>query len=269
MKGAPKPIPSAERLSKSNRASGSVRTLGFIRSLGASLGVHGAVFVALVIALPLGFLTWGRQQKSQPTGHVIAMGPVLNEPAPFAEVPPEEAVPETQAESLPEPELIDVPWTRFVKRFGVEEERFEDPLGRPPVLELAWTLVQPPGVAEEPMGETAVLDDVPDPVDPEELIPDSEENRASGARKPISTPSPSYPRAAIQRGQEGSVVCELHVSASGKVTHVEVVQSSGYELLDSAAKKALGKWVFEPSEADEGAEIVLRHDVVFRLDEKS
>lgn len=60
-------------------------------------------------------------------------------------------------------------------------------------------------------------------------------------------PAPTYPYVALQRGYEGEVTLIIAVNKSGLPDDVEVAQSSGYGILDSAAVKAVKKWKFEPA----------------------
>lgn len=55
-----------------------------------------------------------------------------------------------------------------------------------------------------------------------------------------------YPRSALRNRQSGTVVLEVSLSASGEVTDVEVVQSSGHRSLDRAARKDVKRWTFAP-----------------------
>jgi periplasmic protein TonB len=61
---------------------------------------------------------------------------------------------------------------------------------------------------------------------------------------------PSYPMAAAQRGEQGTVVLLIHVTAEGVVTDVEVARSSGFPTLDRAASDAVQTWHFLPSIKD-------------------
>ena len=56
-----------------------------------------------------------------------------------------------------------------------------------------------------------------------------------------------YPPAARQRGLEGVVLLSLELSATGKVTAVTVLTSSGHPILDAAACRAAWKWRFAPA----------------------
>ena len=62
-----------------------------------------------------------------------------------------------------------------------------------------------------------------------------------------SCPKPVYPRMARMRGQEGRVVLTASVAADGRVTGVNVTQTSGHSLLDRSAVQTVSGWVFEPA----------------------
>jgi protein TonB len=55
---------------------------------------------------------------------------------------------------------------------------------------------------------------------------------------------PVYPIEAEIHGEHGSVVLVIHVSESGMATGADVLESSGYEVLDQAAVTAVRKWHF-------------------------
>jgi len=61
---------------------------------------------------------------------------------------------------------------------------------------------------------------------------------------------PPYPELARRRGQEGKVIVLAHIDAEGKITDVDVAQSSGHFLLDEGAKNAIRRWRFTPSRKD-------------------
>jgi protein TonB len=62
-----------------------------------------------------------------------------------------------------------------------------------------------------------------------------------------STPEPEYPAAARRERQEGVVLLAVEVSAQGRPTEVVVKRSSGFELLDRSAVRAVRRWRFEPA----------------------
>jgi protein TonB len=63
----------------------------------------------------------------------------------------------------------------------------------------------------------------------------------------LRNPAPDYPAAAQKRGLEGKVVLKVHVLASGQPDNVSVAKSSGHQILDDAALKAVTQWAFAPA----------------------
>ena len=85
---------------------------------------------------------------------------------------------------------------------------------------------------------------------------------------PLATPRPSYPRLAVRAGEEGSVLCRLHLDVQGSVVEVDIVESSGHDLLDRAAKDAVAGWRFEPRRVDgRPVTALVLHRITFRLTE--
>lgn len=62
-------------------------------------------------------------------------------------------------------------------------------------------------------------------------------------------PAPAYPDLARRRGYHGSVRLAYIVLPNGSVGHVKVLASSGYDILDQAALKAVASWHFIPEPA--------------------
>ena len=63
--------------------------------------------------------------------------------------------------------------------------------------------------------------------------------------------APAYPRPAIQRNMQGTVMLRVHVDASGKPIEVSIEQSSGFRLLDEAALKHIkARWKFVPAQSN-------------------
>jgi periplasmic protein TonB len=63
----------------------------------------------------------------------------------------------------------------------------------------------------------------------------------------LRNPAPEYPPAAQKRGLEGKVLLKVHVLASGQPDSVAVAKSSGHQILDEAALKAVTQWAFAPA----------------------
>ena len=64
--------------------------------------------------------------------------------------------------------------------------------------------------------------------------------------RPIYSPAPPYPATAVFQGLSGRVLLRLTVSAEGTVSLVEVLESSGFPVLDNAAVATIRTWRFEP-----------------------
>ncbi len=60
-------------------------------------------------------------------------------------------------------------------------------------------------------------------------------------------PPPRYPASAARRGQEGLVLLSVTVGIDGRPKEVSVKKSSGYEILDESALRAVKDWRFDPA----------------------
>jgi periplasmic protein TonB len=61
---------------------------------------------------------------------------------------------------------------------------------------------------------------------------------------------PEYPAESALNGEQGTVVLMIHVSPEGSTAGVDVLRSSGYALLDRAARDAVLRWRFLPAVKD-------------------
>jgi len=78
----------------------------------------------------------------------------------------------------------------------------------------------------------ASLPDTPDTVAPPEMS-------LQGQLRAMMAASFSYPLLARQRNWQGEVRLGLRVEANGRLSHIHVVKSSGYTILDRAAERSL------------------------------
>ncbi|TAA41742.1 energy transducer TonB [Corallincola spongiicola] len=60
---------------------------------------------------------------------------------------------------------------------------------------------------------------------------------------------PRYPTVARKRGREGVVLIDIWLDAEGKQAKREIAQSSGWNVLDESALKAVARWQFHPHQA--------------------
>lgn len=66
-----------------------------------------------------------------------------------------------------------------------------------------------------------------------------------------NAPPPAYPRDALRRGAEGTVLLQVLVGTDGRPLEVEVSESSGHRDLDAAARRhVLARWRFRPAHRD-------------------
>lgn len=63
-----------------------------------------------------------------------------------------------------------------------------------------------------------------------------------------ANPKPAYPQLARFRGEEGTVVLDVYVLATGRAGEVRLRRSSGYDTLDASAREAVQKWRFVPAQ---------------------
>jgi periplasmic protein TonB len=61
---------------------------------------------------------------------------------------------------------------------------------------------------------------------------------------------PEYPEFARRRGYQGTALLRVRVLEDGRVATVQIKESSGYQILDGTATKAVWTWQFAPALAD-------------------
>lgn len=209
--------------SKRSRSSGGrrhERASIFARALSYSVLVHGVLFTTAVL---VGDLDLERTMGASKETTEVAMAPRTSDrtvsiPREFTAV----------IEVPPILELVDV----------VEELPAFDPT-EPPMEEQIDPLLE-----EDPFDELEL-----DPIQkldgtPEEPVGEEPES----VRQVLEGPLPDYPRVAVLRRLEGTVVVRMIVDLSGQVLEVEVVSSSGHGFLDRAALKAARRYRFEAGE---------------------
>lgn len=82
------------------------------------------------------------------------------------------------------------------------------------------------------------------------------------------SPPPPYPEGARREGLEGTVLLAVLVGQEGKAERIDVKQSSGYGILDEAARGAIRGWRFHPAREGENAvKSWVNVPIIFRLAE--
>ena len=171
--------------------------------------------------------------------HVVALMLLLMPMAAPIKAPGEEAVPviwtvPKKVEIVP----IDKPKPDRsrprVERIARAQPRIDAPVDVPIVVEHGEQA--PPDVGP-------VVDVGPDVVDPPAI--------AALRLEYANAPAPAYPRDALRRRIEGTVLLQVLVDADGRPLDVLVQQSSGNRLLDDAARQqVLKRWRFRPAMQD-------------------
>ena len=166
----------------------------------------------------------------------------------FRELDPPSAIPESEIDvrDLLGPLKTEVPTACRGDDCGKA-----DLLGRNPVPGASW-----PSEFEEVYGEFPTSEAASTPEVDSHPAPGRHAHPVQAVASPMPTPTepltvrasaPVYPMRARRRGFEGFVVLRVRVSATGKPVSVQVVGSSGHDVLDDAAVKAVWQWEFRPA----------------------
>ena len=174
--------------------------------------------------------------------------------------------PPDRPRSLPPEELPDEPLLE------------EEPAEEPPLFEVVeFTLAPPPSVLAIPTRRFAAARLRPPPVAeerPARAAPPSPARPQSfrvlrgpsrSAREAAGNARPRYPSRAVAQGIEGRVVLLATLDATGRVTDLRVLESSGFALLDREALRAVATWRFLPKLVD-GAPVASTLKVPVRFD---
>ncbi len=223
-------------------------------ALTIALGVHGLLLVAVlppiqerplrppiprIVTMTLGY--WQPEKPTVEKPEIEAQQPMPSESIPVA---PRQVVPTPRGPQRKAP-----PIKRRMHRPTPEPETPAQPKASDPPRETAYSSAETAdavGSGSEAEVETVM----------KEAEPLYRMNRP-----------PPYPRMARRRGYEGTVLLEGLVNRSGRVGDLRVFSSSGYPLLDDAAKAAVEKWLFEPGRrGDEAVPTWVRVPIRFVLE---
>jgi protein TonB len=156
-------------------------------------------------------------QKDEPPTPQAAPAPSMPEngdepvPAPTEQSPPNPAKPNPAKEDPQPPPK------------QVEAQPTPPPAPQGPVFDLAGTESDSNAIA---MGS--------------HILPAAPDNR-------FRNRPPDYPIVVQRRGEHGSVTVMIHVAENGTASSVDILESSGVDLLDQAAVAAVKKWRFHPA----------------------
>ena len=83
----------------------------------------------------------------------------------------------------------------------------------------------------------------------------------------LNNPRPNYPLAAQRRGDQGTVLLRVLVTAEGRASSVSLEKSSGHSSLDESALTAVRSWRFVPAkQGTQAVDAPYVVPVVFKLD---
>ncbi|MCP3920310.1 MAG: energy transducer TonB [bacterium] len=233
------------------------------RSIGLSFAGH-ATLVAAAFALTVTPLAIRASERPTERNFEIRMELARAEPAPTFVEPAYEVTESEVDELLPDAEAA---------------ETFEDhtpepePPHRTPIDTEAETLELPLDIVfvhPETEPEPVALALVPEvPQEPEPQPEPAPAATIETAPQPLADacPRPPYPRRAVRKGWEGTVVCRITIGTSGAVTAVDIQESSGHAILDTSVRETLLTWRFLPGSRNGAAtetDIVKRFE--FRLE---
>ena len=83
---------------------------------------------------------------------------------------------------------------------------------------------------------------------PSQLPPAPASSTVLARPNPSQNSAPIYPDVARKKGWEGSVILRAQITAQGHVESLTLLKSSGYEILDQSATRAVGRWLFHPQQ---------------------
>ncbi len=220
---------------------------------GASLAIHAALlFVSQetkVFAMPA-----GNPSSSVSLNLVAAPKPTQPQPTPKQEVAEvKEPKPQKVPEPTPEPQPVKKPVEKpIVKKEAVKQKPIEkqlEPVLKPKKSEPSKTVAK-----KEPTQEKQIEKKVANaPAHEQKAKPTSPSKGVSSQPVLVDSPTfvsqpvqPRYPRSARKRGIEGVALYEIWLDENGNQIKQVLIESSGADMLDSSALRAIKQWQFSP-----------------------
>lgn len=155
----------------------------------------------------------------------------------------------------------------IVEEIAAQMEKLEEP---PPMERPKVAIEAESDVAEEEIVETIAATDFEEdlirtaPTGPEiEIVP---YYKVEVKPKPVLQQKPRYPDLARRAGIEGQAVVKALVDIDGSVMDVQILKSSGNQMLDEAALAAARQWKFSPAkQRDKFVRVYVSIPINFRL----
>jgi protein TonB len=155
----------------------------------------------------------------------------------------------------------------MVEEISAQMEKFEEP---PPQERPKVAVEAESEIAEDEVVETIATTEFQEdlirtmPTGPEiEIVP---YYKVEVKPKPIVQVKPGYPDLARRAGIEGQTVVKALVDVDGSIMNVQILKSSGNQMLDEAALAAARKWKFSPAkQRDKFVRVYVSIPINFRL----
>lgn len=179
--------------------------------------------------------------------------------------PPEitPAQPKLKAITIPEPEAVVLPDPK------PEPPNTTSAKPTPPRVEIPAARLPPRRESTKPTQQSEQpVDKQPRPDTPPSQSPESGAAAAmiDHPPKPRRAIKPRYPAGARRRGEEGAVTLNVEINASGRARDVSIAKSSGFSVLDNAAKQAVSKARFTPGRHNgKNVDSQARLTIIFKL----
>jgi periplasmic protein TonB len=160
---------------------------------------------------------------------------------PAKQQPPEEKQPEANTPAPPAEKPVETP--------PVPQQATAEPLDQPIQVPAPPEVPKPPREAAPPAPPpmTVTLQGTDSPSDAkawgDHVLPAAPD--AVFHNRP-----PVYPEESAENGEHGTVILLIHVSPAGRAAGVDVTRSSGFAMLDRAARDAVSRWRFLPAVKD-------------------
>lgn len=155
----------------------------------------------------------------------------------------------------------------MVEEISAQMDKYEEP----PPLERPRVAVE----AESELAEEDVVETIADAIWEEDLIrtiptgPDIEivpYYKVEVKPQPLVQVKPKYPPLPRRAGIEGQTVIKALVDIDGSIMDVQILKSSGNQMLDEEAIKAARKWKFSPAkQRDKFVRVYVSIPITFRL----
>ena len=238
------------------------------KALSWSLAIHVTAFLTAYSVLPnFEPVQFGGENEvleiesafvSDSSGDVVYEPPVTTEPMDVEDserdyLPPTQAEPSAVLQRMPSRSVVQ-PDVKAAEQVVPPEQ----------------SLVQPEIIFRKPIDTAELVTRHPDR--PRAMpMPSSATTTITGLDETLppvfkTNTAPEYPAQAVRLRLEGEVMLELRVTVDGRVKDVKVLRSSGHEILDRAAVKAVKGWKGQPAmRRGQAVETAERLPIRFRL----